>query len=65
MSRQNKPLVSLKKILVGEREIVLVHEAGTEIPHKLKDEQRKSRREDNKQMKISRKRHRRRRKHGR
>jgi hypothetical protein len=63
--RRNEPLVSLKRISVGEREIVLVHEAASDMPHRLDEETRKLRREDNKAMKISRKRHRKRHKHGR
>jgi hypothetical protein len=60
-----QPLRGVSRIVVGEREIVVVHEAGADRGHKLSKEQRKARREDNKTMKLSRKRHRGAKKHGR
>jgi len=50
---------------VGKEELVIVQEVGKTKDPKLDEQARKDRRQDNQQMKISHKQHRKRKKHGR
>lgn len=58
-------LYAKKFMNIGGKEIIVAHEVGSEQPSKLSAEERKARRQDNKAVSISRKKHRRRKKHGR
>jgi len=65
MGKPLQRLRSVRRLRVGKEELVIVQEVGKTKDPKLDEQARKDRRQDNQQMKISHKQHRKRKKHGR